>query len=109
MGAAWRGRAGVRLRGGGDAVSAEKVVNGRTHRRVHLSLLIHMTRLHRTIPLASAFVTASVGAQQTATSTKFTARDVFNLEWVSDPQIAPDGRRVIFGRTGYDIMKDVKR
>jgi dipeptidyl aminopeptidase/acylaminoacyl peptidase len=68
-----------------------------------------MKRLHRTLPVVVAFATASVGAQQTATSTKFSARDVFDLEWVSDPQISPDGRRVIFGRTGYDIMKDVKR
>jgi dipeptidyl aminopeptidase/acylaminoacyl peptidase len=68
-----------------------------------------MTRLHRAIPVVFAFVTASAGAQQTAPSTKFSARDVFDLEWVSDPQISPDGRRVIFGRGGYDIMKDVKR
>src|SRR5438552_14495473 len=68
-----------------------------------------MKRLHRTLPVVVAFVTASVGAQQPATSTKFSARDVFDLEWVSDPQISPDGRRVIYGRTGYDIMKDTKR
>src|SRR5215217_6395055 len=68
-----------------------------------------MTRLHRAIPVVFAFVAASAGAQQTATSTKFNARDVFDLEWVSDPQISPDGRRVIFGRTGYDIMTDGKR
>jgi dipeptidyl aminopeptidase/acylaminoacyl peptidase len=68
-----------------------------------------MKRVHGILPVVVAFVTASVGAQQTATSTKFTARDIFDLEWVSDPQISPDGRRVIFGRTGYDIMKDTKR
>src|SRR5438477_5043615 len=71
-----------------------------------------MKRFHRTLLVVVAFVafvTASVGAQQAPTSTKFTARDVFDLEWVSDPQISPDGRRVIYGRTGYDIMKDVKR
>ena len=68
-----------------------------------------MKRLHRTIPPLVAFVAVSARAQQTATSTKFSARDVFDLEWVTDPQISPDGRRVIFGRTGYDIMKDVKR
>ncbi len=68
-----------------------------------------MIRPHRIIPLAFAIVAASAGAQQTAPSIKFSARDVFDLEWVTDPQISPDGRRVIFGRTGYDIMKDVKR
>src|SRR4051812_46665619 len=68
-----------------------------------------MKRLHSAVPVFVAFVTASAGAQQTATSTKFSARDIFDLEWVSDPQISPDGQRVIFGRTGYDIMKDVQR
>src|SRR4051812_22587557 len=68
-----------------------------------------MTRLHRIIPVAFALMASSAGAQPTVTSTKFSARDVFDLEWVTDPQISPDGRRVIFGRTGYDIMKDTKR
>ena len=68
-----------------------------------------MKRLHRTLPVVLALVSASVGAQPTATSTKFSARDVFDLEWATDPQISPDGRRVIFGRTSYDIMKDGKR
>jgi dipeptidyl aminopeptidase/acylaminoacyl peptidase len=68
-----------------------------------------MTRFHRILPVAVAVVNASLGAQQSATSTKFSARDVFDLEWVSDPQISPDGRRVIFCRAGYDIMKDGKR
>src|SRR5689334_24638065 len=68
-----------------------------------------MTRLHRIMPIALAFAAGTVDAQQPATSTKFSARDVFDLEWVTDPQISPDGRRVIFGRAGYDIMKDAKR
>jgi hypothetical protein len=68
-----------------------------------------MTRLGRILPIAVSFVTVSAGAQQLATSAKFGARAVFDLEWVTDPQISPDGRLVIFGRTGYDIMKDVKR
>ena len=68
-----------------------------------------MMRFHGILPVAVAFVNASVGAQQSATLTKFSARDVFDLEWVSDPQISPDGRRVIFARTAYDVMKDGKR
>src|ERR1043165_399885 len=68
-----------------------------------------MTCLTRTLPVVVAIVTASVGAQQSATSTKFSARDIFDLEWVSDPQISPDGRRVIFSRVGYDIMTDSRR
>jgi acylaminoacyl-peptidase len=68
-----------------------------------------MKRFARILPLAAAFVAESVGAQQTATPTQFTARDVFALEWVSDPQISPDGRRVIFVRAAYDSIKDSKR
>ena len=50
---------------------------------------------------------ASLAAQHPAN--RFTYRDVFSLEWARDPQISPDGKRVVFGRTGYDIMKDVQR
>jgi len=32
--------------------------------------------------------------------------DVFELEWVSDPQISPDGARVVYERNGMDIMTD---
>jgi len=35
--------------------------------------------------------------------------NVFDLEWVSDPQISPDGRpRDLRSHGGYDIMKDHK-
>ena len=36
----------------------------------------------------------------------FSNMDVFDLEWVSDPQISPDGSRVVYVRGGMDIMKD---
>ena len=32
--------------------------------------------------------------------------DVFDLEFVSDPQISPDGKQVIYVRNSMDIMKD---
>jgi len=35
--------------------------------------------------------------------------DLFNLEIASDPQISPDGTRVVFVRNFNDIMKDRKR
>ena len=38
--------------------------------------------------------------------TPFQALDVFELEWVSDPQISPDGTQVVYRRNGFDIMKD---
>ncbi len=36
----------------------------------------------------------------------FQALDVFQLEYVSDPQISPDGTQVVYRRNGFDIMKD---
>jgi dipeptidyl aminopeptidase/acylaminoacyl peptidase len=35
--------------------------------------------------------------------------DLFDLEFASDPQISPDGRRIVFARNFSDIMKDQKR
>jgi Tol biopolymer transport system component len=36
----------------------------------------------------------------------FERMDVFGLQWVSDPQISPDGRRVAYVRNGMDVMTD---
>ena len=38
----------------------------------------------------------------------FMRMDVFGLEWVSDPQISPDGRRIVYVRNSMDIMTDSK-
>jgi dipeptidyl aminopeptidase/acylaminoacyl peptidase len=35
--------------------------------------------------------------------------DVFGLEYASDPQIAPDGSRVVYVRSFMDVMKDRRR
>src|SRR5215813_1736090 len=37
---------------------------------------------------------------------RFQPLDVFQLEYASDPQIAPDGKRVVYVRNFMDIMKD---
>ncbi|MCK8479085.1 S9 family peptidase [Psychroserpens algicola] len=39
----------------------------------------------------------------------FQPLDVFELEWASNPQIAPDGSQIIYRRNGYDIMKDTSK
>ena len=36
----------------------------------------------------------------------FERMDVFSLEWVSNPQISPDGRRVVYQRNSMDVMTD---
>ncbi|MEK9650419.1 MAG: S9 family peptidase [Gammaproteobacteria bacterium] len=36
----------------------------------------------------------------------FSAMDVFELEWASNPQVSPDGQTIIYVRESNDIMKD---
>ncbi len=36
----------------------------------------------------------------------FELRDVFELEWAADPQISPDGRRIVYVRNSFDVMTD---
>ena len=37
---------------------------------------------------------------------RFEAQDVFALEWAADPQVSPDGSRVVYVRTAYDKRAD---
>jgi len=39
-------------------------------------------------------------------SKEFTPLDVFNLEYASDPQISPDGTKIIYVRNFKDVMTD---
>jgi len=57
-------------------------------------------------------VVFAADASEAADATKarhFVQEDVFNLELVNDPQVSPDGKRVIYVRTSMDIMKDQPR
>jgi len=38
----------------------------------------------------------------------FSRMDVFELEWVTSPQISPDGSMIVYERRGMDIMNDRK-
>ncbi len=55
------------------------------------------------IPLLFLISLVSIKAQNT-----FKNLDVFDLEYVQNPQISPDGNRVVYVRTEMDIMKDGK-
>jgi acylaminoacyl-peptidase len=44
-----------------------------------------------------------------APADRLTVEDIFNLELASDPQISPDGTRVVYVRQFADIMKDQRR
>src|SRR5262245_49652255 len=52
---------------------------------------------------------AGAGRDLGAASNRFEPREVFDLEWASNPQISPDGRRVIYVRNFMDIVKDRRR
>src|SRR2546425_9063034 len=37
---------------------------------------------------------------------RLSASDIFNLQFASDPQISPDGKRIVYVRAFADIMSD---
>ena len=59
--------------------------------------------------LTSTFVLLVSAATLAAQDSRFTAEDVFQLERAVDPQISPDGSRIVYVRTGFDIMTDRTR
>jgi len=50
-----------------------------------------------------------MAAPATAQDNRFEAEDVFQLERAVDPQISPDGARIVYVRSGLDIMTDGNR
>jgi len=60
-----------------------------------------MTRI-----LVLVLILAACGISKAADRTLFNRMDVFELEWVSNPQISPDGRRVVYNRNSMDVMTD---
>jgi dipeptidyl aminopeptidase/acylaminoacyl peptidase len=50
-----------------------------------------------------------VAAPDVGPSHVFEGKDIFNLQWVEDPQIRPDGRAIAYVRMSYDIMSDRPR
>ena len=55
--------------------------------------------------LSCLFLTIAVQAQDKV-SDKLEMLDIFNLEFISDPQISPDGEKVIYVRNFKDVMTD---
>jgi dipeptidyl aminopeptidase/acylaminoacyl peptidase len=53
-----------------------------------------------------ALVVAGPLAAQEAPTRAFTGEDLFKLEGATDPQISPDGTRIVYVRRTGDIMKD---
>ena len=58
------------------------------------------------IVLAATSLLAAPRAQADPTKPAFKANDVFDLQWVADPQISPDGRSIAYVRMSMDIKTD---
>ena len=62
--------------------------------------------MHRLIAIA---VLSTVAATPLAAPPAFSPDDVFALEWAERPQLSPDGKRIVYQRSFFDAMKDVRR
>ena len=56
-----------------------------------------------------ALVTLGQVASAQNRADRFQPADVFQLEYASDPQIAPDGSKIVYVRNFMDIMTDRRR
>lgn len=56
------------------------------------------------VALALALFSLSVAAQER--SHKLAVKDIFELEYAADPQISPDGKRIVYVRQFSEIMSD---
>lgn len=55
---------------------------------------------------ALLFALSAAPAASAEEGRAFQLLDVFELEWASDPQLSPDGERIVFERRGMDVMRD---
>lgn len=61
------------------------------------------------LALATALTAPAYAAPAEGPSRTFQAKDLFALEYASDPQIRPDGGQIAFVRSSFDIMTDSAR
>ncbi len=61
------------------------------------------------VALAIACCLSPAAGDENRPTDRFQLTDVFELEYASDPQIAPDGRRIVYVRNSMDIMTDKVR
>ena len=62
--------------------------------------------MNRFVSICFLLLFYSISNSQTEGKQAFGYLDVFELEWASDPQISPDGSKVLYRRSGFDIMND---
>src|SRR5262245_47925912 len=64
-------------------------------------LMVSFVLLTAAGPLAPAWATPPDAPAKT-----FQGRDLFGLQYATDPQLRPDGRAIASGRYSFDIMND---
>ncbi len=62
-----------------------------------------------TLAFVAGLLLAAPAPALASERTRFAPMDVFELELARDPQIAPDGARVVYVRTSMDILRDRTR
>lgn len=65
-----------------------------------------MHRHRRSVPFALLLLAGSVAAAADKSAPPLSVEDVFNVQIPADPQISPDGKRVVYVRQFCDIMND---
>lgn len=63
----------------------------------------------RLLALAIPLIALAGPPEQGTDNQRFQPIDVFQLEYASDPQISPDGQKIVYVRNFYDIMTDRRR
>lgn len=53
--------------------------------------------------------TGLLAVPATSQARPFEPMDVFALQWVDNPQISPDGNRIVYQRMGFSVMQDRKQ
>lgn len=59
--------------------------------------------------LALFAATTTLAEQGKATSSRFTADKVFDIEYATDPQVSPDGTAIAYVRHSMDVMTDTDK
>ena len=66
------------------------------------------SKMNKALLLVATVATVSMTNSYAQDLQPFDRMDVFELEWVSSPQISPDGKRIVYVRNGMDVMTDDK-
>ena len=68
----------------------------------------HLAKSGLTLLISTLFASYTAVAEE-ATSSTLSLKDVFNLEYATNPVVTPDGKHVVYERRSMDIMTDSMR